>query len=371
MQRFRPVWAEVDLGALQRNYTRIQSFAQSEIMPIVKADAYGHGVIPVVNTLRKCGAKRFGVALLEEALEIKQVFPDLTVMVIGTTPAEHSDIFVREDIIPGIFNFDQARALSDVARLHGKTARLHIKVDTGMGRIGCQYSDLAEILRIAALPNLYIEGIYTHFAAADQEDLNYTFTQLERFQELYKKLQIEGIRIPLRHTANSAAILQLPASHFELVRAGIILYGLAPSQQVGPGLGFEPVMSWKAEITHVKTVESGDTISYGQTFRATCPTRVATIPVGYADGLRRALSNLGEVIVRGRRAPIIGRVCMDQTMLDISDIPGVEVGETVTLIGRDGSHCIDATEMAEAQETINYEVVCSISKRVSRQYHGS
>jgi alanine racemase len=240
-----------------------------------------------------------------------------------------------------------------------------------MGRIGCQYSDLAEILRIAALPNLYIEGIYTHFAAADQEDLNYTFTQLERFQELYEKLQIEGIRIPLRHTANSAAILQLPASHFELVRAGIILYGLAPSQQVGPGLGFEPVMSWKAEITHVKTVESGDTISYGQTFRATCPTRVATIPVGYADGLRRALSNLGEVIVRGRRAPIIGRVCMDQTMLDISDIPGVEVGETVTLIGRDGSHCIDAAEMAEAQETINYEVVCAISKRVFRQYHGS
>ncbi|GAB6171353.1 alanine racemase [Paradesulfitobacterium aromaticivorans] len=368
MERFRPVWAEVDLGALKRNYARIQSYTQSELMPIVKADAYGHGAIPVVRALKELGAKRFGVALLEEALEIKQEFPDLELMVIGASPEEHSDTIVRENIIPGIFRLSQAQALSKAGVEQGKTARLHVKVDTGMGRIGVRPDEWKEILKIAELPNVMVEGVYTHFATADHADLTFARKQLEFFQQVIDKLERKGLQIPFKHAANSAAILHFPEAHFNLVRPGIILYGLPPSQHVGKDSGLEPVMSWKARVTHVKTIEAGETVSYGRTFRAAYQTRVATIPVGYADGLRRALSNCGEALVRGERSTIIGRVCMDQTMLEVTKIPGVEVGDVVTLLGQDGQEQIDATEMAEWLNTINYEIVCDLSKRVPREY---
>lgn len=368
MERFRPVWAEVDLGALKRNYERLKSYTQSEMMPIVKADAYGHGVIPAVRALRECGARRFGVALLEEALEIKAVYPDVTVMVLGVTPAEYSDVLVREEIIPGIIQFEQAQTLSQAAVKQGKVARLHVKVDTGMGRIGFQYTEVAEILKVAKLPNLFVEGLYTHFATADHTDLGFAREQLKRFEELCVRLEAAGLKIPIRHTANSAAILQFPESHFELVRPGVILYGMPPSSSVGANGGFEQVISWKAKVTHVKTIDTGETVSYGRTFRAAYPTVVATIPVGYADGLRRSLSNRGEALIRGERATIIGRVCMDQTMLDVTKIPDVQVGDVVTLLGSDGSEAITCTEMASWLETINYEITCGISKRVLREY---
>jgi len=364
----RPVWAEIDLKALKRNYLRLKTYTHSEMMPIVKADAYGHGVIPVVQTLREAGAKRFGVALLEEALEIKAEFPDLTIMVIGATPPEYSDVLVREDIIPGIFQFSQAQALSEAARKQGKTARLHIKIDTGMSRIGFREGDLDEIVRIAALPNIYIEGIYTHFATADHRDLKFARKQLYVFQNIWNRLKAKGVTIPIRHAANSAAILQFPEAHLELVRPGIILYGLAPSANLKEKDDFEPILAWKAKVSHVKDVEAGDTVSYGRTFRAAYPTRVATIPIGYADGLRRSLSNYGEALVLGQRATIIGRVCMDQTMLEVTKIPGTQVGDVVTIIGKDGAAEISAAEMAEWLKTINYEIVCGISKRVPRIY---
>lgn len=370
MERLRPVWAEVDLSALRRNYDRIKSYTKSEIMPIVKADAYGHGVVPVVRTLRDLGVNRFGVALLQEALEIKQVFPDVTVMIIGATPPEYSDILVKEDIIPGIFTFTQAKALSDAALKFGRTARLHLKVDTGMGRIGFREEEFTEILKIARLPNLYIEGIYSHFANADHSELKFALFQLEKFNRFYAQLKDEGVEIPIRHIGNSAAILKLPEAHFELVRPGIILYGLPPSHYVGINAGLEPVLSWKAEVSHVKTIDKGETVSYGRTFRAAYPTRVATIPVGYADGLRRSLSNRGEVLVKGERATIIGRVCMDQIMLEVTRIPSVEVGDVVTILGVDGKEKIDATEVADWLGTINYEVLCGLTKRVPRIYLG-
>lgn len=368
MERFRPVWAEVDLGALKRNYARIQSYTKSELMPIVKADAYGHGAIPVVRAFKELGAKRFGVALLEEALEIKQEFPDLELMVIGASPEEHSGTMVRENIIAGIFSLSQAQALSKAGGEQGKTARVHIKIDSGMGRIGVRPDEWKEILKIARLPNVLVEGIYTHFATADHADLTFARKQLEFFQQVIDKLERKGLQIPFKHAANSAAILHFPEAHFNLVRPGIILYGLPPSQHVGRDAGLEPVMSWKARVTHVKTIEAGETVSYGRTFRAAYQTRVATIPVGYADGLRRALSNCGEALVRGERSTIIGRVCMDQTMLEVTKIPGVEVGDVVTLLGQDGQEQIDATEMAEWLNTINYEIVCDLSKRVPREY---
>ncbi len=368
MEWMRPVWAEVNLAALRRNYAKIEAYTTSELMPIVKADAYGHGVLRVVRTLKELGAKRFGVALLEEALEIKQAFPELTVMVLGTAPMEFSDVMVREDVIPGISLLEQAEALAAAAKSQGRTARVHIKVDTGMSRIGFHPTDFKRILKVASLPNLFVEGIYTHFATADQRDLTFAHEQLSQFNQVVDRLKAEGLEIPIRHTANSAAILQLPEAHFELVRPGIILYGLAPSRQVGHAVGFEQVLSWRAKVTQVKTIGADETVSYGRTFRAAYPTRVATIPVGYADGLRRALSNHGEALVRGGRATLIGRICMDQTMLDVTKIPNVSLGDTVTLLGLDGQDRIEASEMASWLETINYEIVCGISKRVPRVF---
>lgn len=368
MEFMRPVWAEVNLAALRRNYAKVQAYTASEMMPIIKANAYGHGAIPVAGTLRALGARRFGVALIEEALEVKKAYPDLTLMVIGIAPEEYSNVMVEEDIIPGIGQVSQAEALSAAAVSQGRRARLHIKVDTGMGRIGFAYQDVKNILRIASLPNLFIEGIYTHFATADQRDLSFAREQLARFNRIYKKLQAEGLEIPLRHVANSAAILQLPEAHFELVRPGIVLYGLPPSRQVGYQVGFEQVLSWKTKVSQLKMIGAGETVSYGRTFRAAYPTRVATIPLGYADGLRRALSNRGEALVRGGRVAMIGRICMDQTMLDVTKIPAVTVGDVVTLLGLDGQDCIETWEMAQTLDTISYEIVCGISGRVPRIY---
>ncbi len=364
----RPVWAEVNLQTLRENFYKLQAYTKSEIMPIVKADAYGHGVIPVVKTLIACGAKRYGVALLQEALEIKAVFPEVTVMVMGATELEESDTLVREEIIPTVFLLAQAQALSKAAVRQKRTARLHIKVDSGMGRIGFRETDVEDIIKIYNLPNLLIEGIFTHFATADQRDLSFARKQLQGFQTLCDRLKRAGLCIPIRHAANSAAIIQFPESHFELVRLGISLYGLAPSSQVGDNVGLEPVMSWKARVSHVKSISTGETVSYGRTFKAAYPTRVATIPVGYADGLRRILSNQGEMLIHGRRSTVIGRICMDQAMLEVTKIPSIKVGDVVTILGKDGNEQLTATEMAEWMGTISYEVVCGISKRVPRVY---
>jgi len=363
----RQVWAEVNLQTLRENYLKLKAHTHSEMMPIVKANAYGHGLIPVVKTLMACGAERYAVALLEEALEIKAVFPGLAVLILGATELDQWDILVKEDIIPAIFQLSQAQALSEAAVKQNRTARLHIKIDTGMNRIGFRERDFADIMKIAALPNLLIEGIFTHFATSDQRDLTFAREQLTRFQALYDRLKKAGLTIPIRHAANSAAILQFPESHFELVRPGISLYGLTPSSQIS-GDGLEPVMSWKAKVSHVKSIKKGESVSYGRTFQAAYPTRVATIPVGYADGLRRALSNEGEMLVHGKRSTMIGRICMDQTMLDVTKIPGVQVGDVVTILGKDGYDQITATEMAEWIGTISYEVVCGMSNRVPRVY---
>ena len=364
----RQVWAEVNLQTLRDNYNKLQAYTRSEMMPIVKADAYGHGLIPVVKTLKGCGVKRFGVALLQEALEIKAEFPELTVMVIGATELDQMDTLVKEEIIPSIFQLSQAQALSEEAMKQNRTASLHIKLDTGMNRIGFREIDFAEIMEISALPNLFIEGIFTHFATSDVRDLSFAREQLKRFQAFYDKLKKAGLTIPIRHAANSAAIIQFPEAHFELVRPGISLYGLTPSSQIGGNVGLEPVMSWKARVSHVKSIKTGETVSYGRTFQAAYLTRVATIPVGYADGLRRVLSNHGEMLVQGTRAIMIGRVCMDQTMLEVTKIPGVQVGDVVTILGKDGYEQITATEMAEWIGTISYEVICGISRRVPRIY---
>lgn len=368
MHNFRPVWAEIDLGALRRNIQKIQRLTNSEIMPIVKADAYGHGALEVVRVLKQEGIKRFGVAFLEEALELRKYLPDITLMVIGPTKPEYSEILIKEEIIPEVFQIEQAEALSAAAVRLNRIARLHIKIDTGMGRIGFRENALEDIRRIAQLPGLFIEGIYTHLATADSVDLSYAVKQLQDFEELYAKLCAVGIKIPIRHAANSPALLQLPQSHYELCRPGIILYGLLPMSHTRLEEGFEPVMSLKACISHLKTVDKGHSVSYGRSFIASQPTKVATLPLGYADGLRRSLSNGGEVLIKGQRAVIIGKICMDQTMVDVTGIEGVGVGDEVTLIGRVGEDIITADYIAKKCKTISYEILCGISKRVRRVY---
>jgi alanine racemase len=273
---------------------------------------------------------------------------------------------VEHGFIQGIATFTEAQALSQAAQRAGKTAVIHLKIDTGMRRLGFRVQDIPELVRAAQLPNLQAEGIYTHFADADHEDLSFAWRQLRIFNEVVEQLAGEGIQIRIRHTASSAAILRLPEAHFELARPGIMLYGYPPGVEDPAADGFEPVLSWRTKISQVKMIAAGDSGSYGRTFRAAYPTRVATIPVGYADGLRRALSNRAEVLVRGERAALIGRVCMDYTMLDVTKWPDLQPGETVTLLGADGASRVDAWDMARELETISYEVICGISKRVPR-----
>ncbi|NBJ15262.1 MAG: alanine racemase [Dehalobacter sp. 4CP] len=366
MNIFRPVWAEVDLGALRRNLKRIQQYAGSEIMPIVKADAYGHGAVEVVRTLKEEGITRFGVAILEEALELRRELPDIALMVIGPTLSKYSEILVKEEIIPEIFQIEQAEALSAAALKLNKTARLHIKVDTGMGRTGFRENVLENIQKIAKLPGLYLEGIYTHLATADSTDLSYAKQQLKIFDDLYEKLCAAGIKIPIRHVANSAAIMQIPESHYELCRPGIILYGLLPMDHAGQEAGFEPVMSLKTRISQLKTIEEGESVGYGRTFIADRPTKVATLPIGYGDGLRRSLSNGGEVLLKGKKARIIGKICMDQIMVDVTEIKEIQEGDEAVLLGRNGDLFISADRIAEQCGTISYEILCGISKRVPR-----
>ncbi|UWG98180.1 alanine racemase [Dehalobacter sp. DCM] len=366
MEFFRPVWAEIDLGALKRNFRRVKSFTKSDVMPIVKADAYGHGAIAVVRALREEGVTRFGVAILDEALELRKEFPDIAIMVIGPTLPEYSEIMVRDDIIPEVFQLRQAEALSAAAEKLHKTARLHIKVDTGMGRIGFRDNAFEAIQKIAGLPGLFLEGIYTHLATADGTDLTYVSKQLTLFNTLRDQLRAAGITIPIRHAANSAAIIQVPESHFELCRPGIILYGLLPMTHTGQEAGFEPVLSLKTRISQLKTIRKGESVGYGRTFVAERPTQVATLPIGYADGWRRSLSNNGEVLIKGKRAAIIGRICMDQTMVDVTDIRGVDEGDEAILIGDCGEDRITADEIAGRCGTISYEITCGLTKRVPR-----
>jgi len=368
MHNYRPVWAEIDLGALKHNLNIIKKYTTSEIMPIVKANAYGHGVVEVVKTLKNEGIKRFGVAFLEEALELRKHFSDLTLMVIGPTLDQYSEILVREDIIPEICQFKQAEALSAAAVKLNKKARIHIKIDTGMGRIGLREEALEEIKKISKLPGLFLEGIYTHLATADSSDLTYAYQQLAKFDYLYEQLKKAGITIPLRHAANSPATLRLPESHYELCRPGIVLYGHLPAPGVGEEAGFRPVMSLKARITHLKTISKGQSVGYGRSFIADQPTRVATLPLGYADGLRRGLSNSWEVIIKENKAPIIGKVCMDQTMIDVTGIENVRLGDEVIVMGNYEYPEISAGQMARVLDTISYEILCGIGPRVPRVY---
>ena len=360
----------IDLDAIEKNIDAVREKAGLPVMAIVKADAYGHGAIQVARLLKdKCAF--FGVSSMLEAMELRRAGLDNPILILGYTPVSAFPTAIRNGIRPSIFHYEDALALSRTAvELGVSNAPFHFALDTGMSRIGFQATAAAadQCARIARLPGIFAEGLFTHFATADSADLSRSQKQAELFYRFDSMLRDRGIEIPIRHLDNSAGILNF--SHpCEMVRSGIITYGLYPSDEVDRSrLSLTPALSWQCRITHLKLLEAGREISYGGTFVTTRPTMVATIPVGYADGYRRSLSGKFHVLIHGKEAPILGRVCMDQLMVDVTHIPETKLEDTVILIGKSGDAQITVEQLAAAADSFNYELVCGISRRVPRIY---
>ena len=360
----------IDLDAIEKNIDAVREKAGLPVMAIVKADAYGHGAIQVARLLKdKCAF--FGVSSMLEAMELRRAGLDNPILILGYTPVSAFPTAIRNGIRPSIFHYEDALALSRTAvELGVSNAPFHFALDTGMSRIGFQATAAAadQCARIARLPGIFAEGLFTHFATADSSDLSRSQKQAELFYRFDSMLRDRGIEIPIRHLDNSAGILNF--SHpCEMVRSGIITYGLYPSDEVDRSrLSLTPALSWQCRITHLKLLEAGREISYGGTYVTTKPTMVATIPVGYADGYRRSLSGKFHVLIHGKEAPILGRVCMDQLMVDVTHIPETRLEDTVILIGKSGDAQITVEQIAAAADSFNYELVCGISRRVPRIY---
>ena len=360
---------KIDLDIIQKNFDAVREKAGVPVMAVVKADAYGHGAIQVARLLQdQCAF--FGVSSMLEAMELRQAGLHTPILILGHTPTRAFPNAIREGIRPTIYRYEDAEALSQAAQALGITAPFHIAVDTGMSRIGFQATeaDADVCARIARLPGLKAEGLFSHFATADCQDLSRSRKQAALFDAFDAMLRRRGLEIPIRHLDNSAGLMNFP-NHYEMVRSGIITYGMYPSSQVDPALlALEPALQWVSRVTHVKTLAPGREISYGGTFVTDRPTVVATVPVGYADGYRRSLSGKFHVLIKGKKAPILGRICMDQMMVDVTDIPGVSVEDRVVLVGRYGEECITMEQISAAADSFNYEFVCGISRRVPRIY---
>lgn len=370
----RPVWLEIDLSAIAHNLSEIKRVIPSsaKIMAVVKANGYGHGAAAVSRAALENGASSLGVATLGEALQLREMGFTVPILILGYTPPRHAPILVFRRISQTIFNGEQAAALSGAAAALSGKAFVHVKVDTGMGRLGFPPTEdsLAEIASIFSLPNLVVEGIFTHFAAADAADKTHALGQWSRFKEFVGRLERAGMHIPLRHAANSAAIISLPETHLDMVRPGIMLYGQYPSPETDQGrVSLKPAIALKAEVAHVKEVEAGTGLSYGSTYITTRKQRIATLPIGYADGFSRLFSNRGAALIHGRKAPVVGRVCMDQCLLDVTGVePEVKAGDVAVLLGRQGDAEITADDWARLLSTINYEVVTGFRSRIPKIY---
>ncbi len=376
----RRTWAEIDLDAAAHNFRAVRQAASPAAMVccVVKADAYGHGAVRMAGEYEALGADWFAVSNLEEALQLRLSGISKPVLVLGFTPAEEAKALAEHNISQCVYSSEYARSLSRYAKEAGVTVNIHIKIDTGMSRLGFYFQDIdrdgaavEEVRKACSLPGLYPQGIFTHFAVSDSGRAGDAFTmrQFGCFKEMIEALLREGVSFDVRHCANSAAVLDYPLSHMDMVRAGIVIYGLSPSEELRAKPELRPVLSLRSVVSHVKAIKPGATVSYGRDFTADAERTVATVPVGYADGYPRILSPGGaQVLIHGRRCSILGRICMDQLMVDVTGLSGVEIGDTVTLIGRDGGGEITADELARCEGTISYEVVCGLSKRVPRVY---
>ena len=370
----RPTVALVDLDALRRNFRQIRTTVGPgvKILSMVKANGYGHGGPRIAEALAAEGSDSFGVATVEEGLELRAAGIRAPILVVAGAYPEQLDLFAENKLTPIVHDAESLARLDEGARQRGATLKFHLKVDTGMGRIGFAPGDLASWLpRLERLHGLEIEGVFSHFSHADNVAGDYTKKQLEIFRGVVERLRSAGVSPPLVHLANSAATITLPAAYFNMVRPGLMLYGIHPSPDMAAQISLQPVLSWKSRILQLKKVPAGTSISYGRTFITQRESLIATVPVGYADGYSRLLSNVGAMLVKGKRAPVAGTVCMDLTMIDVTDIGGVQQGDEVVLLGRQGNAVISADEMAAWSNTISYEILTSIGTRVPRIYYHS
>ena len=360
---------KIDLDAISANFDAIAAKTKVPVMAVVKADAYGHGAIQVARLLQDRAAF-FGVSSFLEATELRRAGLTNPILILGHTPVKAFASAIREGIRPTIFRYEDALALSQAAVAENAPAPFHFAVDTGMSRLGFPATEEGADLcaKIAKLPGLVPEGIFSHFATADCADLSRSRQQAQRFDAFCDMLKARGVEVPIRHLNNSAGLMNFDA-HYEMVRAGIVLYGMYPSEEVSPDLlELKPALQFLSKVTFVKTLPAGREISYGGTYVTTAETRVATVPVGYADGYRRSLSGKFHCLIHGKKAPILGRICMDQMMVDVTDIPQTQPGDRVTLVGTDGKETITMEAVAAAADSFNYEFVCGISRRVPRIY---
>ncbi|MFN0108508.1 MAG: alanine racemase [Blastocatellia bacterium] len=369
----RPTWAEVSLSALTENYKTLkrQLTGNAQLMAVVKANAYGHGAVECARALESAGADWFGVALVEEAVELRQAGIAQPVFCLGGFWRTQSELILEHDLTPALFRIDLAEELNAQAKAAGRVVNFHLKVDTGMGRLGVPMNELAEFARaLLKFEHIRLDGVMTHFADADSAETDFTEQQIRRFEEAVATLRGLGLNPTWFHLANSAGLHAYHQSHGNLARAGAAMYGLtrdvlSPRYETLP---LKPVMSLHSRIVLLKTVPTGASLGYGSTFTTERESRIATLPIGYADGYRRALSNTGRVLIRGQFAPVVGRVSMDLTIIDVTDVPDVQLGDEVVLMGEQGGLQISAEDLAEQIGTISYEVVTSVSARVPRRY---
>jgi alanine racemase len=367
---YRPTWVEVDLAALRANFLTLKKRLPpgTKTMVAVKANAYGHGLVPVSKKLVASGVDYLGVACVDEGLILRRHGVKTPILNLGAFLKADVRAMLTYDISATVADFESARLLNDGARRMGKKACVHVKVDTGMGRIGCWHEAAdALILKLCGLPYLDMEGLFTHFPVADSDE-SFTRSQIAIFCALVDKLQIRGVRIPLKHTANSMAVVGFKDAHFNLVRPGLAVYGMYPTDELIGAIDLKPVLSFKTRVVYLKDVAKGRSISYGRTHITSKKTKIATLPVGYGDGYNRLLSNKGQVLIHGKRCPVVGVVCMDQTMVDVGRVKDMKVGDEVVLIGTQKNRTIRAEEIARLCGTIPYEVICWISPRVPRVY---
>ena len=367
------ICAEIDISAIKHNIDLMYSKLSDDmkLYMVIKADGYGHGALPIAEAFEEDErVEGFAVATVSEGIELREGGIKKDILILGVTfPDSHKEV-VDHNIIPTIADVQNAESYNRIGQNMGKSIRVHIKIDSGMGRIGFRPDEdgLADIRKICDMEWLSVDGIFTHFARADETDKTATKTQYDRFIRVIRELEKAGCYIPNKHAANSAAILSFPTEELNIARAGIVIYGLLPSEEVGGDEDLRPALSLYSHIVFIKEVSAGTPISYGGTYVADSDRLVATIPVGYADGYPRSLSNKGEVLIRGQRAKVLGRVCMDQMMVDVTDIPGVTFGDRVVIIGQDGNERITAEELGELSGRFNYELVCDLNKRIPRIY---
>jgi len=376
MKKYRRVYAEIDLDAVLFNFEQMSRNIPEEtkIMAVVKADAYGHGAVPLAELLEPYDFLwGYAAATVDEAIELRRAGIQKPILILGYTFPECYAQIVKYDIRQTVFQMDMAEALSKEAVRQNKKAYLHIKLDTGMGRIGYQTAGeaLRDTLRMKELPLIELEGVFTHFANADTRNQEFTIKQIEKYCQMVKTMEDAGVHFSLKHCANSAGIIELSEQKFDLVRAGIISFGMWPSDEVRRDtVQLKPILSLKSHVVYVKEVEPGTPVSYGSTWIAKEKRTIATVPVGYGDGYPRSLSNKGYVLIKGFRAPIVGRVCMDQLMVDVTEIPEtIRTGDRVTLIGQDGDLSITAEELGDLSGRFNYELMCDLGNRIPRIYY--